>query len=138
MRLRRAGGEDVQVHLTPLIDVVFLLLIFFMVSTTFERESELHLQLPEADAERAERNQEAVEVTIDAASRVRLNGRPLADARVAGIRAALADLAGVAPTSPLVIRADANTPYQMVVTVMDAARQAGFVNLSLPVRRPHE
>ena len=138
MRLRRAGNEDVQVNLTSLIDVVFLLLIFFMVSTTFERESELHLQLPEADAEHAGRNHEAVEVSIDAAGRVRLNGQPLADAGVAGIRQGLADLAGVAPTAPLVIRADADTPYQMVVTVMDAASRTGFVNLSLPVRRPDE
>ena len=136
MRLRRAGSEDVQVHMTPLIDVVFLLLIFFMVSTTFERKSELDLRLPEANAERVERNPEGVEVSIDAAGRVYVNGQPLVDARVAGIRAALADFAGGAPAAPLVIRADADTPYQAVVSVMDAAGQAGFVHLSLPVRRP--
>ena len=138
MRLRRAGTEDPQINLTPLIDVVFLLLIFFMVSTTFERESELNLELPEAKAESADRSPMAIEVAIDAEGRVHLDGRTLAGAGVAGIRAALVERAGATPAPPLVIRADASTPYQAVVTVMDAASQAGFVNLSLPVRAPDE
>ena len=136
MRLRRTERDDAPINLTPLIDVVFLLLIFFMVSTTFQHRSELNIELPEASAERPEREADPVEVSIDAEGRFYLNGRPLADTRVAGVRAALQALAAVPPVPPLVISADAATPYQAVITVMDAAGQAGFVNLALPVQAP--
>ena len=80
MRLRRAERDDAHINLTPLIDVVFLLLIFFMVSTTFERESEIEIELPEATAERPDREAQAVEVWIDAEGRLYLDGRQLEDA----------------------------------------------------------
>ena len=138
MRLRRTEREDAQINLTPLIDVVFLLLIFFMVSTTFERESELMIELPEARAEAPERETDPVEVSIDAGGLFYLNGRRLDDTRVTGIEAALEALEIPSPPPALVITADAGAPYQAVVTVMDAAKRAGFVNLSLPVQVPSE
>lgn len=137
MRLRRVDRDEAQINLTPLIDVVFLLLIFFMVSTTFERESEIEIELPEATAERPDR-EAAVEVWIDAGGRLYLNGRQLEDAGVSGLRTALETLAIPEPRPALVIGADASTPYQAVINVMDAAHQAGFVNLSLPVQAPAE
>ena len=138
MKLGRTERDEAQIDLTPLIDVVFLLLIFFMVSTTFERESEIEIELPEASAERPEREIEPVEVWIDAAGRLFLNGRRLEDTHVGGLRTALEALATPTPLPALVISADARTPYQAVVTVMDAAKQAGFVSLSLPVQAPSE
>ena len=138
MRLGRAERDDAHINLTPLIDVVFLLLIFFMVSTTFERESEIEIELPEATAERPDREAQAVEVWIDAEGRLYLNGSQLEDARVSSVRAALETLALPEPRPALVIGADARTPYQAVINVMDAAHQAGFVNLSLPVQAPSE
>lgn len=138
MRLRRTDRDEAQINLTPLIDVVFLLLIFFMVSTTFERESEIEIELPEATAERPDREAAAVEVWIDTGGRLYLNGRPLEDAGVSGLRTALEALAIPEPRPALVIGADASTPYQTVINVMDAAHQAGFVNLSLPVQAPAE
>ena len=138
MRLRRGVRDDVQINLTPLIDVVFLLLIFFMVSTTFERESEIKIELPEATAERPDREAEPVEVWIDAEGRLYLNGVRLEDTRVSGVKAALEALATPVPRPALVVSADAGAPYQAVITAMDAANQAGFVNLSLPVRAPSE
>ena len=84
MKLGRTERDEAQIDLTPLIDVVFLLLIFFMVSTTFERESEIEIELPEASAERPEREIEPVEVWIDAAGRLFLNGRRLEDTHVGG------------------------------------------------------
>ncbi len=134
MRLRGAVRDEAHINLTPLIDVVFLLLIFFMVSTTFERESEIEIELPEAGAERGNRDPEAVEVWIDAGGRIYLDGRRLEDTRVSSVRRALESLALPEPRPPLVIGADARTPYQAVISVMDAARQAGHVNLSLPVQ----
>ena len=137
MRLGRAGRDEAQINLTPLIDVVFLLLIFFMVSTTFERESEIEIELPEANAERPKPETAAVEVWIDAFGRLYLDGRQIEDTRVSGVKAALDAIATSAPRRPpLVVSADANTPYQSVITVLDAANQAGFVHFSLPVRAP--
>ena len=138
MRLRRADRDEAHINLTPLIDVVFLLLIFFMVSTTFERESEIEIELPEATAERPDREAAAVEVWVDAEGRLYLNGRQLEDTRVSSLRTALEALVLPEPRPALVIGADASTPYQAVINVMDAAHQAGFVNLSLPVRAPAE
>ena len=138
MRPRRADRDEAHINLTPLIDVVFLLLIFFMVSTTFERASEIEIELPEARAERPDREAEAVEVWIDAGGRLYLNGRQLEDTRVSSLRTALETLAIPEPRPALVIGADARTPYQAVINVMDAAHQAGFVNLSLPVQAPAE
>ena len=138
MRLRRTERDDAHINLTPLIDVVFLLLIFFMVSTTFERESEIRIELPEASAERQDRESETVAVWIDAGGRLYLDERPLDDARVSGVRAALEALALPDSRPALTIAADARAPYQSVINVMDAAHQAGFVNLSLPVRAPSE
>ena len=138
MRVKRAERDEAHINLTPLIDVVFLLLIFFMVSTTFERESAVRIELPEAAAEPATREAEAIEVWIDARGRVYLDGRPLEDPRVSGVEAALEALSTPVPRPTLVIGADARTPWQAVIGVMDAANRAGFVNLSLPVRTPSE
>ena len=138
MRLGRIEREDAQITLTPLIDVVFLLLIFFMVSTTFEREAKIAIELPEADAQRPKSETEPIEVWIDAEGRFFLDGRRLMDTRVREVKVALEALAPAGPRPALVINADAATPYQAVISAMDAANQAGFVNLSLPVRAPSE
>lgn len=138
MKLGRSEREDVQITLTPLIDVVFLLLIFFMVSTTFEREAEIAIELPEADAEASNSEAEAIEVWIDADGRFFLGGRPLPAAGAGDLSSALEALVPAGPRPALVINADAATPYQAVITAMDAASRAGFVNLSLPVRTPSE
>jgi len=105
MRPRRR--EDPDVNLTPLIDVVFLLLIFFMVSTTFTRETELKVQLPEAGAEAVKRPPRAVEVTVSADGRYFVDGRAVVDRRVETLRRAIEKAAGGRRDMPLVIRADA-------------------------------
>ena len=79
-----------------------------------------------------------MEVWIDAEGRLYLNGAQLEDTRVSRLRTALETLAIPEPRPALVIGADARTPYQAVINVMDAAHQAGFVNLSLPVQAPAE
>lgn len=138
MKLGRSEREDVQITLTPLIDVVFLLLIFFMVSTTFERGAEIAIELPEANANAPDPEAEAIEVWIDAVGRFFIEGRRISATGARDLSSALEALAPAGPRPALVINADAATPYQAVITAMDAASRAGFVNLSLPVRTPSE
>ncbi|RMD68944.1 MAG: biopolymer transporter ExbD [Gammaproteobacteria bacterium] len=125
--------EDPDITLTPLIDVVFLLLIFFMVSTTFVRRAELQVELPKATAEGAVK-EKALEVLIDAQGRYSIEGRPLPAADVSTLKAAIKEAMGKGKR-PLVISADAQTPHQAVVTALDAARQLGITRLSIATRR---
>ena len=121
MKFRRQQAAEVGVNLTPLIDVVFLLLIFFMVSTTFTRETQLTLDLPEANGEPREVVEQQVEVLVDEEGRYRVNGQPLVDNRVRTLQAAIYKVSAGDTTLPLVIAADAQAAHQAVVRAMDAA-----------------
>jgi biopolymer transport protein ExbD len=134
MNLRPEPKEPVDINLTPLIDVVFLLLIFFMVSTTFNRDSELSIELPAASAEAQDRKPESIEVAIDAQGRFYVNGRQLLNTQSKTIRQALRSAAGENDSPPIIISADAKTPHQAVVQIMDAARELGFVRLTFATR----
>ena len=134
MNLRPAPKEPVDINLTPLIDVVFLLLIFFMVSTTFNRDSELSIELPAASAEAQKRRPDAIEVAIDAQGSFYVNGRQLLNTQSKTVRRALKSAAGDKESPPIIISADAKTPHQAVVQIMDAARELGFVRLTFETR----
>lgn len=133
MNFRRAHREEVSVNLTPLIDVVFLLLIFFMVSTTFTRETQLKLDLPESVTGDPvdNRSLEQIEVLISAAGEVVINGKALINPGLDTLQTALQRESGGDKGLPVVITADAMTPHQSVITVMDAAGQQGFSRLRL-------
>ena len=136
MRLQNHAKEEPNVDLTSLIDVVFLLLIFFMVSTTFERESVLKVDLPEASAV-ADREElpDSMELVIDGEGRMFLNDQRLLDSNANTIRAAMEQMAGENRDLPLILRADRLTPHHFVVTAMDVAAQMGFINLSIATDR---
>ena len=134
MKLRNDSGDSADINLTPLIDVVFLLLIFFMVSTTFERDSELSIELPQASAAPEVRNPQSIEVTIDARGRIYIDGRQLVNTQSQTVVQALREASKDREAPPLVISADANTPHQAVVQIMDAARELGFVRLTFATR----
>lgn len=136
MRLQHHTKEDPDVDLTSLIDVVFLLLLFFMVSTTFDRQALLKVDLPEASMveDRAE-IPESLELVIDDEGRMYLNDQRLIDSEARTIRAAMKQEAGDRRDIPLVLRADRLTPHHHVVTVMDVAAQLGFGNLSIATDR---
>lgn len=138
MNLRPTRKDNVELNITPLIDVVFLLLIFFMVSTTFERESEINLTLPEASEEASEQEPAAVNVAVDADGRVFVNGTPLANAQLVTIREAIREAAGGLEDPPVIISADEDTRHQIVVRVMDAARQLELIKIIFATRRPDE
>ena len=136
MKLQHHTKEDPNVDLTSLIDVVFLLLIFFMVSTTFERQAMLKVDLPEASAvEDRTEMPDSLELVIDAEGRMYLNDQRLIDSEEKTIRAAMQQAAGDNRELPLILRADRKTAHHHVVTVMDVAAQLGFLNLSIATDR---
>ncbi len=136
MKFRRRRAEDVGVNLTPLIDVVFLLLIFFMVSTTFTRETQLSLDLPEAQGQPREASEEEIEILIDEAGAYRVNGQGLVDNNMRTLQAAIYKISAGDTTLPMTITADAQATHENVVRAMDAAGQMGFVHLSITTRQP--
>lgn len=136
MKLSRPPREEVTVNLTPLIDVVFLLLIFFMVTTTFTKETRLTLTLPSAEGRLATALPDMLEVSIGVDSRYAINGRALVNNDIESIKKALVEVSQGDRSLPLVITADANVPYQAVVTAMDAAGQMGFNRLNMTTKRP--
>lgn len=136
MKFPRQPVEPVDVNLTPLIDVVFLLLIFFMVSTTFTRERELTVELPEASAEAAVETTERVEIEINAEGEYAVNTQRLVNRNSETLSKAIKDVSRGDTKLPLIITADASTPHQAVVTAMDVAGQLGFSHLRITTRQP--
>jgi len=131
--------EEPNVDMTSLIDVVFLLLLFFMVSTTFERQALMKVELPEASAvEDRTEIPEGLELVIDSEGRMYLNDQRLIDSEPRTIRAAMQQEAGDIRDLPLILRADRETPHHYVVTAMDVAAQLGFRNLSIATDRADE
>ncbi|HEX22729.1 MAG TPA: biopolymer transporter ExbD [Chromatiales bacterium] len=130
--------EELDVNITPLIDVVFLLLIFFMVSTTFERESEIEIVLPQAAANVVPADDFALEVTVDAEGTFYVNGKRVINSKIETLKKAMQEVAGDRKDPPIILSADAQTPHQAVITVMDAARQLGFVHLNFATVKSNE
>ncbi len=138
MKFRRQQRDEVGINLTPLIDVVFLLLIFFMVSTTFTRETQLSIDLPEAEGKPREQLDKEVEVLVSEGGSYRVNGQALVDTRMRTLQAAIYKVSAGDTTLPMVITADAQAAHEDVVRAMDAAGQMGFVHLSITTRQPAE
>jgi biopolymer transport protein ExbD len=138
LRPQRPAPPDI--NLAPLIDVVFLLLIFFMVTTTFKDDARIKVQLPEAQGEVAV---ETISLTlvIDAAGSFYVNDSAVVDTDPASLRKALAAAMGQvagergAADQPLVLKADARTPHQAVMTAMDVASQLGLTRFSFAASR---
>ena len=138
MKFLRQERAEEGVNLTPLIDVVFLLLIFFMVSTTFTKESHLTVNLPEADGQPLTTEVEQLDVVVDAQGGYIVNGKKLINTSIDTLRAAIDAIASDNTDIPFVITGDANASYQSIVSVMDLAGKMGFVNLSMATKTPSE
>ncbi|MBK5965062.1 biopolymer transporter ExbD [Thiocystis minor] len=145
MNLRPHRREPVDINLTPLLDVVFLLLIFFMVSTTFKDEARLRVQLPEAQGESLPAQApEMIRIVIDRAGRFYVNDQALVDEQPSTLTRALTGalgerrqmVPGDAQPPPVLIQADANTLHQAVITAMDAASQAGLNRIAFAATLP--
>jgi biopolymer transport protein ExbD len=131
MNLQPGGEDEPEVNLTPLIDVVFLLLIFFMVSTTFEHQSRIQIELPEATASPVEVEEDSIEIIIDAQGRYFIGEEQVVNTELKTLKSAISKAVGDRDTVPVTIRADANTPHQAVITALDATSQLGLTRISL-------
>ena len=130
--------DDEEISITPLIDVVFILLIFFMVTTTFERESRIAVNLPEAAEQPVDTTAQPREIIIDESGIFYINGNALSDQRFNTLLSSIKAMVQGDKETPIVIRADARTPYQSVVAVMDATSQLGLFKVSLATNQSNQ
>lgn len=132
MNLRRRAHEEPELNLISLVDVVLLLLIFFMISTTFVDEGRIRLQLPQAGVDPVPaQQQDPIEIAVTASGEYRVNGRVLINTSAATLSAAVARLVGESRETPVTIRADARATHQSVVTAMDVVGRLGLRNISI-------
>ena len=136
MNLRRQIRPSPDINLTPLIDVVFLLLIFFMVSTTFQKETRIKIELPEATTEaNAEEAPKVLDVSVDKDGTFYVNEKEVVNTELATLKRAIEKAAKGKKDLPVVISADARTPHQAVIKVLDAASSLGFVRMTFAAGR---
>jgi biopolymer transport protein ExbD len=137
MHFRRRRIEEPEINLIPFIDVLLVVLIFLMLSTTYSRYSELQINLPTADAERLKERPAEILVTVSAEGRYAVNRDPLEGRSIEVLTAALQRAtASIDDKSPVVIvSADALTPHQSVINVLDAARRAGLPRLTFATQQ---
>jgi len=126
----------VEINLIPFLDVLIFLLVYFMVSTTFTRESHLSIDLPEAEGKPLEVTGDQIEILVDEAGNYRINGEALVDNRMRTLQAAIYKISAGDTTMPMIISADAQADHEDVIQAMDAAGQMGFVHLSITTRQP--
>lgn len=138
MKFRRKAKDELSVNITPLIDVVFLLLIFFMVTTTFNRETRLLVNLPEANAEAAQGIPDQIEIVVGREGSYSINGRALVDNRIETLMRGLELESGGDLGLPILLVADAEASHQSVVTAMDAIGQSGFTRMNIATQRTPE
>ena len=133
MNFRKGLADEVEVNLTPLIDVVFLLLIFFMVTTTFDRDAKIKIDLPTTSNAMAESQKDTLELLIDNQGKYFIDGKEVLNNKPETLfRAMSMALDGWGSKNPaLVISADAHSNYQSVVTAMDIAGRLGLTNFSM-------
>lgn len=132
MKLNLRPRTQPEVNMTSLIDVVFLLLIFFMVSTSFVKQSQINISLPQAESStRVDEPPEQIDIMITASGTYLVNGRELINNRPETIRNALQKVSAGNSKMPLTISADANAKHQHVVTAMDVAGRLGFTQISI-------
>ncbi len=136
MKFRSRRRAPVEANLTPLIDVVFLLLIFFMVSTTFTHENQMRINLPEAQAEASQSEDSQINLTIMQDGAYSINGRAVANRDIRTLMEALSLKAGGDLEQAVVISADSETSHQSVVRAMDAAGRLGLTKIRITSQEP--
>jgi len=130
MQFRHGARDEPEINLIPFIDVLLVILIFLMLSTTYSKFTEMQLRLPTADVDAQRDYPKEVIVAVSADGRYSINKTPLADRNVDAVAAALAAAATGGKDSVVIISADATSPHQAVVTVMEAARRAGLMQIT--------
>lgn len=136
MKLPRRPRETDTINVVPFIDILLVLLIFFMVSSRFTHNAELRLDLPSAEKTAGQQRQpETIELAVHQDGSYSVNGRAVVNRQADSLRKALKEVAGLRTDIPLILSADANATHQAVVTAMDVAGQLGFSRLSITTQR---
>ncbi len=130
MNFRKQRPEDPEINLIPFIDVLLVVLIFLMLSTTYSKFTELQITLPVADAEKLRDRQRELIVTVSADGRYSVNRKPVEGRSVETLTAELVAAAGGANDAVVIVSADATAAHQSVINVMDAARRANLPRLT--------
>lgn len=143
MQFRRRRRTQVDIGLIPMIDVLLVLLFFFMVATTFRHHSELKINLPEAQGSDATEQGKTINLYVDAKGTYALAGddnqfHELVNQNLDGLKAALAQTAGESRLLPFIISADGKAPHQAVVSALDVANQLGFHHITFAINRPEK
>ena len=137
MNLRgNRARDDPEINFIPLIDVLLVILIFLMVTTTYQRVAELQITLPEADADQMKQRPREINVGIDAQGRYLINKTVFTFSTAAALADALKQAAGDAKEPVVIINADANATHQSVIHVMEAARMAGYIHITFATQTP--
>lgn len=132
MRIRdRRARDEPELNLVPLIDVILVLIIFFVITTTFDARSVMKLELPRANAEETQAQTQSLSVLVNADGRYFVDDREALRTDVESLKRTIAEVAGDDRQQPVLLRADARTPHQAVVTAMDALGQLGFRQISI-------
>lgn len=130
MNFRSRRTEEPEINLIPFIDVLLVILIFLMLTTTYNRFTELQLTLPTADVQAMRNHSQEITVVIAADGRYAVNQTALTQRSVQAVAAALSSSAPAGGNSIVIISADASAPHQAVVTAMEAARRAGLSHIT--------
>lgn len=136
MKIRKSKRPEDYINVIPFIDVLLVLLIFFMVSSRFTHNAELRLSLPSADSTVEQQRQlDTIEISVEADGTYAVNGRGVVNSKPETLYRALAEISNGNKEIPLILSADAEATHQSVVTAMDVAGQLGFSKLSVTTRR---
>lgn len=135
MKFRRPREDSLEINLTPLIDCLLFLIIFLMITTTFNKSGKVQIVLPEAKGEPARTTGgRTIEIGVSQTGSYTVNGQELAIKNAVQLQSAIEKISNGRRDLPFVIAADGKAPHQSVVTVMDVAGQMGFVNLNISTR----
>ncbi|MFL0809158.1 MAG: biopolymer transporter ExbD [Agarilytica sp.] len=138
MTFKRQVSAEEGVNLTPLIDVVFLLLIFFMVSSSLEKPNHIKIDIPEASGDVQPQTANQIDVVVDAQGAYSVNGQLLVNSQIDTLKRAIEEVSGGDTSLPFLITGDAQSPYQAIVSVMSLANEMGYVNFSMTTKEPNE
>ena len=136
MKFKRSQVEDIHINLTPMIDCLLFILVFLLLSTTFNQMSRMNLTLPDAQGVPPKQYDHKIEVVVDASGHYSVNGQALSTNEVADLKTAIKQVSNDRRDLMFVIAADAKAAHQDVIRVMDVAGQLGFVNINISTKVP--
>ena len=136
MKFKRSQVEDIHINLTPMIDCLLFILVFLLLSTTFNQMSRMNLTLPDAQGVPPKQYDHKIEVVVDASGHYSVNGQALSTNEVADLNTAIKQVSNDRRDLMFVIAADAKAAHQDVIRVMDVAGQLAFVNINISTKVP--